>query len=349
MKDQLNIPATISVGFQKRQDTYTGKLAYVVYTDQKGVLRKEASWSKWRDKSIDVQTFDNTPTSGFVLNKKVGDYRGGWDGRKAWVRIYDPRDFEFEISIANLLFILEEASSIKGKGLEGEFVYSWDGSDLVLLPVASVDYKESSGFTALQTKKVGKKDVVPGCLYKNKANEEVMYLGRMPFIETLTTYEHTADGYRYITKTKETKLHIFVSMDGKSTYWTQDGFTKLAERLSTEVSPLFPDEFDKFKKSIHGSKPKNLVFKPNQNPLHEWGEEVRYQKVENRYYCIILRRDFQNKERILIARAASPVLEKDDCVQIPRPRYYPSGTIVSTSLDFHDLYLENEHGSSVKI
>jgi hypothetical protein len=129
--DKMIIPKTITVGFQNRSDTYTGKLGYVVYTDAKGVLRKESSWNHWRDKKIDSQTFDNVPTSGFVINKKVGETRYGWNPRMAWVRIYDPRGFEFEISVANLLFILEECTSTKGKGLEGEFVYSWDKADLV--------------------------------------------------------------------------------------------------------------------------------------------------------------------------------------------------------------------------
>ena len=80
--------------------------------------------------------------NGFVLNKKVGDYSSGWNHRQAYCRIYDPRNFEFEITIENLLYILENANSIKGKGLEGEFVYGWDGKDLVLMPVESPDYKQ---------------------------------------------------------------------------------------------------------------------------------------------------------------------------------------------------------------
>lgn len=91
MKDKLNIPKTINVGFQGREDTYTGKLAYVVYTDAKGVLRKESSWNSWRDEEIAPVSFENTPTSGFVINKKVGDYRGGWDGRLAWIHLRSTR------------------------------------------------------------------------------------------------------------------------------------------------------------------------------------------------------------------------------------------------------------------
>ncbi|NJO64998.1 MAG: hypothetical protein HC836_44870 [Richelia sp. RM2_1_2] len=41
MKSKLIIPNEIVVGYQKRTDTYSGKLAYVVYKDDKGILRKE--------------------------------------------------------------------------------------------------------------------------------------------------------------------------------------------------------------------------------------------------------------------------------------------------------------------
>lgn len=47
MKSNLYIPKKIHVGFQKRSDTYTGKLAYVIYEDEKGVLRKQGSWDGW--------------------------------------------------------------------------------------------------------------------------------------------------------------------------------------------------------------------------------------------------------------------------------------------------------------
>ena len=83
-------------------DTYTKKLAYVIYYDQKNVLRKEKSWQGWRDNKIEPQEFTNEPTSGFVLNKKVGDYSNGWDHRKSYCRVFDPRNFEFEITIENL-------------------------------------------------------------------------------------------------------------------------------------------------------------------------------------------------------------------------------------------------------
>src|SRR6056300_218958 len=102
MKTQLYIPKKINVGYQKRGGTYTGKLAYIIYWDDKGVLRKETSWQSWRDQKIDNTEIENVPIEGFVLNKGVGGQREswGWNARNEYIRVYDPRGFEFEISVA---------------------------------------------------------------------------------------------------------------------------------------------------------------------------------------------------------------------------------------------------------
>ena len=181
MTTNLYIPQKLNIGFRNRHDTYTGKLAYIIYYDEKNKLRKETSWQKWRDASIDNIEVPNTPTTGFVLNKKAGDYSGHWGNhRQAYCRIYDPRDFEFEITINNLLFILENASSTKGKGLEGEFVYSWSGKDLVLLPVDSADYKSFSMASQLinTNQAIKPSELILGGTYLTKQNEELVYMGR---------------------------------------------------------------------------------------------------------------------------------------------------------------------------
>lgn len=183
MKSSIFIPKTINVGFQFRSDTYTGKLAYVIYYDEKGKLRKETSWNNWRNKNIEPKIFDNIPTSGFVLNKKVGDYVSDWNHRKAYCRVYDPRNFEFEITIENLLYILENASSIKGKGLEGEFVYGWDGKDLILIPVESPDYNAIVDYSNIinENKFIKAKDLKVGATYLGhlgKMEIQFIYMGK---------------------------------------------------------------------------------------------------------------------------------------------------------------------------
>ena len=183
MKSSIFVPKKINVGYQERSGTYTGKLAYVIYYDEKGKLRKEASWNSWRDQNIPNDEFDNVPTEGFVLNKKVGDYSNGWDHRQAYCRVYDPRNFEFEITIENLLYILENTNSIKGKGLEGEFVYGWDGKDLVLMPVDAPDYKEISAYNKIvhNNESIKAKDLIVGATYLTKDNQERIYMGKFDY------------------------------------------------------------------------------------------------------------------------------------------------------------------------
>lgn len=253
MTDKIYIPTKIKVGFQERSDTYSRKLAYIIYQDSKNVWRKEASWESWRQKEgtpeeiqkviddynrdykqyidanlygfqkastleevkkhrsvqfatgVKPQEFKNEPIEGFVLNKKAGGYSSGWNHRQTYCRVYDPRGFEFEISIPNLLYILENTNSVVGKGLEGKFVYGWQGKDLILIPENSVDYKEMQQFTNLQTKSVSTKDLIIGATYQTKQKEKLVYLGRF-------------DRYdRYDSKTKVKKNQFY--------FWTGTGFT----------------------------------------------------------------------------------------------------------------------------
>lgn len=193
MDNTIFIPKIINVGYQLRKDTYTGKLAYVIYTDEKGVLRKQSSWDNWRDDDITPDTFDNVPTTGFVLNKKVGDTQSHWNFRQAYCRVYDPRGFEFGITIENLLYILENTNSIVGKGLEGSFVYGWSGKDLVLIPTNSPDYKDIMNYTEAMFSEdiITGKDLVIGVTYKGKDGCLYTYLGKY---ETWTTpYPYNTD------------------------------------------------------------------------------------------------------------------------------------------------------------
>lgn len=185
MSESMFIPKKIRVGFQNRSDTYTNNLAYVIYYDEKGKIRKEQSWNSWRDHKIEPLDFDNTPTSGFVLNKKVGGYKSDWNFRNAYVRVYDPRNFEFEITVPNLLFILENSNSIKGKGLEGEFVYGWSGSELLLVPTSSPDYVALSRINDLRHSKdkVNVAELVLGATYRHKSNFTAIYMGRFDKFE----------------------------------------------------------------------------------------------------------------------------------------------------------------------
>lgn len=119
-EESFFIPSKIKIGFQKRSDTYTGKLAYIIYYDNLGVLRKEKSWEGWRDKKITPQEIENVPTEGFMLNRQAGGCKSDWNYRQAYCRIWDPRGFEFEITIDNLLWISDVKNLIRRLQMEDE-------------------------------------------------------------------------------------------------------------------------------------------------------------------------------------------------------------------------------------
>ena len=275
--NKYNVPPKIAVGFNNRADTYTGKLGFVVRVSENDKINSEKSWNGWRDKKIDPMMLDNEPTEGFVLNKGVGGVRGSWSSwnpRNEYIRVYDPRGFEFEISVPNLLLILQECSSIKGKGLEGKFVYAWSGSSKVmLLPVDSQEYKKSCDLATLKAKRVNKKEMGPGCTYLTQESDQVIYLGRFEWVEF---------GYNYRSYNREftrKKRHIFVfanKMDKdknyKGRYWVQTGFTKLSEKLTDTPISTFAEIFDDFSNSIFAALPSEFAVGPDKKiKLDLWG------------------------------------------------------------------------------
>ena len=278
------IPERIKVGYQERSGTYTGQLAYIIYYDVKGVLRKEKSWESWRHKKIDPSDFNNVPTSGFVLNKGVGGQRESWgyNARNEYIRVFDPRNFEFEISVANLLFILQETNCDKGKGLEGEFVYAWQGTELVLLPVGCQEYAGCQNFTALQGKKVASKDMVPGTLYATNKNVELLYVGRLMRHQVLQTWN-----YKYNNKSNfcdvfapAVKCYVFYDTATKD-FVFEKALNKIAKQTSTEIHAEYHVILNNYMQSMYGSPVVSLEIAEVDPAVFAEPDNGRYYK---RYY-----------------------------------------------------------------
>jgi hypothetical protein len=246
MQSNLYIPKTIKVGFQEREGTFTGKLGYIVYIDEKGVTRKETSWNGWRDDKIKVLELDNKPRDNYVFNKGVQRCGHRFGSGRSFVRVYDPRDFEFEISVDNLIGILMH-SDVSKRDIVEECVFAWAGKDLVLLPVNSEEYKTSVEYTKKQAKKVSARDLKEGFTYVQKKNPEPLtYIGY---------HEWYKDEGRWSTfqKTeKKGKKHVFYnSVNGEFIIPTMATF---AECISEEIHSDFPNIVDKFIESVN-SKP----------------------------------------------------------------------------------------------
>lgn len=251
--DKLFIPTKIRVGFQKREDTYTKRLAYVIYYDSQGKIRKEKSFESWRDKKIEVEEYENKPHSGFVLNKGVQRY-GHWNSSgRSMMRVYDDRGIEFEISINNLTFILMTTDCLK-RGLEGEFVYAWYGADLILLPTGCEEYKESVEHTALQGKKLGVKDMIPGCSYRTKRSEDIIYLGRFDWFEMQRRIKGRNYSDYHEVEVKLAKRHIFYQEDSYRKFFTLSSLSSIGS-INSDVPvsnyAKLMDEFNKTENSYY--------------------------------------------------------------------------------------------------
>jgi hypothetical protein len=301
MKKQLFIPERLKVGFVERGGTYTGRLAYVIYYDQKGVLRKETSWQTWRDKKIEPIELENKPFEGFVLNKRAGGAAGSWSSwnvRQEYCRVWDPRcegtdkdgksisGFEFEITIPNLLYILSECNCHKGKGLEGTFVYAWDGTSVVLLPTCAAEYQESQKFTQLQGQSVGTRELIPGITYLTKKQESLIYVGRFD-------YYFLVSGSDYRNRTKAQgdqkgvlKRHVFWQ-EGEYSYYddedernektkTDGHFVYDPKNLSTiqvaDVAGNLAELVEKYNQSAHASRPVELLLQERKSGRHWYYE-----------------------------------------------------------------------------
>lgn len=138
---ELYLPKTLKVGYQYRDTKFEKKIGYVIYYDHTGKLRKETSWENWRDKQIDSNEFENIPTEGFMIHSNIKDK---WSQRQEYLSIYDPRGFEFEITIDNFIYIIQHCNIIN-MGIVGKLVYVWKGADLLLMPTAdNTTYTELS-------------------------------------------------------------------------------------------------------------------------------------------------------------------------------------------------------------
>lgn len=254
MNSTIFLPKKIKVGFNKRQDTYTGMLGFVIPHDGKK-WRQEVSWENWRQKpgmkvhagyelnkegredyrkaiqivlgdEINPIEFINEPMDGFVLNKKAGGKAGSsssWNIRNEVVRVYDPRNFEFEISVPNLLYILENANSYKGKGLEGKFIYGWDGKNLVLIPEESPEYQNMVKFTELQSKNVKKDEMIKGATYLNNRLDKLVFIDHVPVYAWVNREvgKRQRDGYYSYQRREEVLMGSFWEAKKQYVFWDE--------------------------------------------------------------------------------------------------------------------------------
>lgn len=250
------IPKNIRVGYQNRSDTFTGKLGYVIYYDEKGKIRKEKSWKSWCSESLGSQELENLPKTGYILNRGVRRDQYGWfaSGR-AMARVYHPDGFEFEITIGNLMKIIEY-SDINKQEIVEPCLLAWEGTDLVLIPTNSELYTNSIKYTEQQDEKLSAKSLTIGAYYRRKKSdvddpETFMYMGYYPFKDELIN-------------TKCSKKHVFVDTRGR---FSAVGVSTLMSDVRHSVDiDKHRKVLPKFLSSTHTNNIKALHFKEMETP-----------------------------------------------------------------------------------
>jgi len=294
MDRKIFIPETCRAGFQKREGTFDGKLGYVIYYDAFGKLRKETSWEHWRHKDVEPFDFKNVPTSGFVLNKGIRRFCWSHFGTgRSMIRIYDPRGIEFEVTPENLIGLLMHTDCSK-REVQGDLVYAWIGTELMLMPCASEEYEAAKNFTKLQAKKVKASELQEGFTYVTKQEEQLVYLGRHMW--------HEFEGYYSKKKGRNgAKQHVFCNPEGKDFKYITSIPSKIAAVLSEHCHDQFSNWVEAFLKTPWAAKLVGWKRKPLSDNwwlrdwTDQWGGRSRneaYVELRGEVYAVNIRMEY---------------------------------------------------------
>ena len=187
----LNFPMKVKVGFQKREDTYNGKLAFVTYYNLDNSVKNEKAFNDWISNDIELMELDNTPQKGYILNKGIKRY-SDFGGSVQKIRIHDPRGFEFEITIDNLIE-LTQYSDIYSQEISQECVLAWSGNQIYLVPTNSDTYIQLAKIREESEIKIfeKKEKLNIGYTYATKTMPNLYYLGKLDGGDMFFTNDRT--------------------------------------------------------------------------------------------------------------------------------------------------------------
>ena len=247
----IKIPEKVYVGFQGRRTEDEIPLGFMTPYDETAAGKKrQATVDEWAKpyygdsstKSFNSVIIDNKPMIGFKIGRAIRRH-SRFGGNSTVVRIEDPRGFELEIGIENLVLLMSN-NIMEDCELMQECLWGRDGSKNILLPINSEPYKEYLETQELISNKVSLKDVKIGDTIKVLGGETGVYLGSMyPFRKkTVANYEGPCI-YEVDVQIDEKKRYVvrYEEDDGTVSY---EGYASLkVERIVKKTTtPLKPGE-----------------------------------------------------------------------------------------------------------
>lgn len=228
----LYIPSEVTVGFKKLPDSFTGKKGFITYRElgnKQDKLFNQSNFDNFIDNSFETIQIKNKPLKGFVINKKI-THEHNYFGQYSTILIYHPDGFEFEISLSNLMTVMEY-SDIHSQEIQQKCILGWYRSYPVLMPINCPLYHEAKAQNSeiLEVTDMNK-DLVPGRTYYSKKEKNLVYIGREEILK-LPDFNNLQD-------IKSRQGHIFL----KNNY----EFVSLAKCQAAYSDEIHPD-FEYFK------------------------------------------------------------------------------------------------------
>lgn len=180
----IKIFPKVYVGFQGRRGQDEVPLGFLTpHTDDAAGQKRRDTVDNWargygHSKTFNSVELDNEPMIGFEVGRSIRR-SGGWNGSGAsYVRVKDPRGFELEITIENLVMIMT-GNLIDNGEIMTECVWGRDGNRNILLPTNSEPYRASKQMAKSLSEVISLKEVKPGDTIKLLDGTEGVYLGGM--------------------------------------------------------------------------------------------------------------------------------------------------------------------------
>jgi len=177
----IQIPDQMFVAFvRSNQDGYVHKGYTIPYgTDsasKKRQLNLRHSTHADREGGLEPVVLENKPMYGFKISRKLR--ANGWRSDIQTVSIEDPRGFEFEVSVANLI-MLTDSNLIHNGEIIQQCVWARDGAINILLPINSQPYLDAVVNTERVSKRVNTRSVKPGNKVLLHDGIKGVYMGSM--------------------------------------------------------------------------------------------------------------------------------------------------------------------------
>lgn len=217
---EIKLFEKVYVGFQKRNTESGSPLGFLTPWGEDAASKKRMDTvDKWSKSSkLQAVVLDNLPVSGF----RVSDHarRNGWNGGTTVIQIEDPRGFELQISVDNMIQIMSGNVIMDGE-IKVPCVWGRDGKDNILLPTNSEPYMNAIENTERLKQTFSMRSVKPGNKIELKDGRIGIYYGsyyqvmRLHYSQTSATFPKVTKQFEKVAA-HDQKIHLVYIIENKA-------------------------------------------------------------------------------------------------------------------------------------